>query len=704
MQRLMLAVCAVLTIASVLGAAGAATAALTVTIVQPATNPSSAEVDETVAFEAVAFNDGQELEYANVQWLWQFGDATQSTNNPTSHAYVAAGDYTVTVTATFNQAQASATTHVIVEDDEETPKITGFDSSLSIYVGFRGHWINFATGQSEFAEIEAPVAVFQPGEQVCDDFEEWFSHLLNSPRIPAGWSFFSPDGSEPMEMHVIVRDTQDRLGDVLITDRATRADVGAITANTAGSRIDGYVEVSPTARYFTLSIRDKATAPMATAAANNLKIEDCFIFPGWYGFNPYRGDEHDCPIHALNGPYGNPTDLTDRVALEGGETSGYACAGVVVFTNDAAQSAQKTPKYDALMDKKILQEFGWTYAGLPLAVADEVQAKIDAVRALYTGGTVFDTPLLWPPYSKGDGHWGRFVAGHVHSLICVPYGGMSKHKVGVKGELTAGLDWRDGDGHKDPAKCVAAKATVTWGEENMGKWQIAPPIAVGDLFALTVQTQAAPALSPLEGITTPVTFTLMADKTPPDDEPGLIGGGATVTRLAAWTNPSPPAPMAPEQVKLTFPDTGDNKGTCTHELAKGFRYRVTFKDDGFHAGDPVEFTVPNTPDVEIEVELRVLVGLEIRTQRDGTPVLGYVQLKDPNNTIVPGLTEWDGTHYRLIRTCVRTLGDWQVRAKPVGGSEDDYGDWIGFTVEPSTITKVVTVDVPEGTPPPPPPP
>ncbi|HCU38217.1 MAG TPA: hypothetical protein DGT21_23160, partial [Armatimonadetes bacterium] len=502
MQRLMLAVCAVLTIASVFGAAGAATAALTVTIVQPATNPSSAEVDETVAFEAVAFNDGQELEYANVQWLWEFGDATQSTNNPTSHAYVAAGDYTVTVTATFNQAQASATTHVIVEDDEETPKITGFDSSLSIYVGFRGHWINFATGQSEFAEIEAPVAVFQPGEQVADDPDTWGSHLINYPQAPTGWCFFSPDESEPMEMHVIVRDTQDRLGDVVITDRDTGAPVGTITANDAGSEIDGYVTVSPSASYFLLNVRDKSAGTMMLAATDNSKVEDAIVITHSYGFNPNRGDQHACKI-GVPGPWGDPEALDDtKVALPGpGPGGGFACAGPRDFFNDADDENQETPLYNPL-NKRVLQDVNPDSETLPQPAYAAINAAVNAARATFTGGAQFLSQFMAPPFSQGTVHWIFSANGHITSLVCLPYAGKPDDRGTTASAVDLALDWSLGDGHLDPSFKITWKYGVTAVQKR--NWRVGSPIPVGDLFGFTGVNPWPPDADPLEPITTEV--------------------------------------------------------------------------------------------------------------------------------------------------------------------------------------------------------
>ncbi len=700
MQRLMLAVCAVLTIASVFGAAGAATAALTVTIVQPATNPSSAEVDETVAFEAVAFNDGQELEYANVQWLWQFGDATQSTNNPTSHAYVAAGDYTVTVTATFNQAQASATTHVIVEDDEETPKITGFDSSLSIYVGFRGHWINYASGESEFAEIEAPVAVFQPGEQVTDDFETWFSHQINAPRPPSGWCFFSVDAGETMQMHVIVRDTQNRLGDVVVTNRDSGAQIGTLDANSAGSQIDGYLDISSAGDVFTLSVRDKAAGNViCLAATNSPRVEDARLFVFHYPWNPNRGEKHDCPIVDLIGPYGYPKDVTGKKALhEGPGIGGNACVGPRYFTNDTSNSlAISPPAGQELENKVILREIGLP-AGVSGAVIDLIQAKIDKLREPYTGGANCLPELTVPPYSKGVGHWPLTLSGDVAALVCIPVGGVVKWDDKWDIKLEAGFT--EADGEDTDQSAVKLAVGYQYGQVDGEKWPIGAPIPVGNQYALVVDSVGTPQASPLEGITTPVTFTLMADKARYVETGGLIGGSATLERLDAFTTPAPPVfPGGGEYPRtLQFPMDEEDPlfGTCVTELQKGFKYKVTYVGDGrYVGGDPVEFEVPPTSAKQINVGLHILQCLAVVAVRGGEAVEAYVEVRNPSGSLAfYGDTSADADG-RQVFTCLELSpsGQWSCRAKPKGAGDDKYGDWYSFAVTYSWGTQETTVQV-----------
>ena len=82
---------------------------LTVTITDPSPNEYPPPVDTNTTFHATAFMNGVALDDANVQWQWDFGDGTQSTDDPTVHAFVVAGTYVVEVTATVGQLTATAT-------------------------------------------------------------------------------------------------------------------------------------------------------------------------------------------------------------------------------------------------------------------------------------------------------------------------------------------------------------------------------------------------------------------------------------------------------------------------------------------------------------------------------------------------------------------------------------------------------------------
>ncbi|EAR26059.1 hypothetical protein A20C1_09269 [marine actinobacterium PHSC20C1] len=102
----------VVTVTDNKGATSTATASVTVTAPNVApTAAFSSEVSENlVAFDAAASSDpdGTIISYA-----WSFGDGATGDGITPSHAYAAAGDYTVTLTVTDNQGATGAVTRVV---------------------------------------------------------------------------------------------------------------------------------------------------------------------------------------------------------------------------------------------------------------------------------------------------------------------------------------------------------------------------------------------------------------------------------------------------------------------------------------------------------------------------------------------------------------------------------------------------------------
>lgn len=73
-------------------------------------------LDRPQVFEAVAY-DGQQEITDQVSWSWNFDDGSAAdTDNPTEHAYETAGDYTVTVTATWSAQQEQDQLDVDAQD------------------------------------------------------------------------------------------------------------------------------------------------------------------------------------------------------------------------------------------------------------------------------------------------------------------------------------------------------------------------------------------------------------------------------------------------------------------------------------------------------------------------------------------------------------------------------------------------------------
>lgn len=100
----------VLTAVLFLALAGAAHAQdLTVEIIDPPTGPFDAIVGTEQDFEAVAYLDGEPLSSGQVTWEWDFDDGSDpDSDDPTTHTFTTAGQYTVSVLATYSSMSAGA--------------------------------------------------------------------------------------------------------------------------------------------------------------------------------------------------------------------------------------------------------------------------------------------------------------------------------------------------------------------------------------------------------------------------------------------------------------------------------------------------------------------------------------------------------------------------------------------------------------------
>jgi PKD repeat protein len=87
----------------------------------PTASPALVEIGETVTFGGGATDaNGDPVTYA-----WEFGDGSNGTGLPATHAFTAAGDYTATLTATDGQDPTSATVDLVVAKSIDIGKVTG---------------------------------------------------------------------------------------------------------------------------------------------------------------------------------------------------------------------------------------------------------------------------------------------------------------------------------------------------------------------------------------------------------------------------------------------------------------------------------------------------------------------------------------------------------------------------------------------------
>lgn len=594
---------------------------------------------------------------------------------------------------------------IAVPASSETLTEVPFDTSLSIYVGHDGTWMNYASGLDEEEEIEDPVAAFAPGEQMSDDPDVWGAHQINLPEPPQGWVFFDPVETETMELHVVIQDTQNRLGEVEITNYDTGGPVGTLEANAQGSEIDGTVVVDPSCEDFRLEVTNlSGTAVLLQAGARNAKVDDAFGVAVPFAFEPNRGQEHQCwYVTGGLGPWGSPLSVDGKVSTEMSAWA-TACMGPCPFNNDNEQ-VLAVPPATILDDKQMpLNGVTWPAPGLALKAMQSVGPVVTGIWARYDGGQRVFPDYSAPPYSKGTAHFPCEVQGELYAIVYVPYSGKEIHKGTIAPEVTGTIfsHRSEAAGTSDPAGELAAK--VVWTIQEKTKWQVGSVVALGNVWGLMGRSSSAPAAMDLEGFTAEVTFELWADKAPPaPGAPGRVGGTGTALRDTAFTTPAPPAPMDGNLV-LNFPSDGENKGLCVVELAKGWKWKATARPFmlPYTEGEvgPVEVRGPITE--RINTQLTALMTLKVKTvSSDNPPTNTPAQVELQKQTEGGGWipygngqsTEQPGGEY-VWTTGGLAPGMYQVRAKAIYGMGSPWSDWQQFPVIPDIeMTRTVTVTI-----------
>jgi hypothetical protein len=307
----------------------------------------------------------------------------------------------------------------------QTPTLVPFDNSLSVYVAHKGTWHNHRSTEVEALEVEDVVAVFRPSQRINDASGVWPNHQINEPHPPCGWIFIEPVEDEPMELHVIVRDAQKRLGKVVIANRVSGRRIAVLRANAAGSELDGSVPIRPDWAAFNLIVRDKDTgAVLVRIGADNPRVLVVVAMVQNLGWEPNRGDDHEglsCPAN-VGPPWGDPRS-TEGKEVTNVPVRRQACGGLVPFVNDSPNPTQVSAKYSDLLDSQIVKDtIAWPLGLPPLALA-EIGGKVRAAREPFADGRPFLKPLNLLPFSQGVGHWPMLLVGELNRVICHPYYG-----------------------------------------------------------------------------------------------------------------------------------------------------------------------------------------------------------------------------------------------------------------------------------------
>ena len=588
-----------------------------------------------------------------------------------------------------------------------------FDTALSVYVGHDGTWHRWDTDQDEAAEIEDPVAAFQANEPLADDADSWLEHQINAPPVPAGWGFFSPALGAGMQLHVVVHDTQNRLGQVVITERDTGAPLGTLAANEAGSAVDGSISIDPALEQFAINVRAKDSGlTICQAGANDPAYDDVLVITRAYSWAPNRGPDHACMVVGFGPPYGDPKIVGGKVAQAVGPMY-CGCDGGVGFMNNNPWRGSVAPAFGLDTETLLDPCNEWDAGGLNPTSGAKVEAALQAARNAYDPGTLVHMNYRPPPYSQGVAHFPVQLRGGWDGVLYFPYRQTTETEGSwlVKLGTTFNEEFGEGIGTTDPPGAVAIAISRSW-ETKAGDLAkvVDKPIAVGNVKGLLASKADDSAAQPIAPITQPVTVELWADMLPPDGAEGYIGGGTGhATRGDAKTDPPPP-PIGPGNMDLAFPGDGAQKGRCTVQLAKGWTWKI--QGPGFMnytgGGVDIPLDVPPANTLRINYTLNVLLALNVATVG---PVPGQ-----QGNVGVPALVElervadgvWQAVAAGQTQTAPyiwtngpREPGEYRVRAKRTGTAMPaPWGDWTGFTVTVGMSKDVqVMAPLPSGPPP-----
>jgi len=577
-----------------------------------------------------------------------------------------------------------------------------FDPDISVYVAHEGTWINYATMKDEQAEIEDPVAVFAPEEEVSDEIDVWGTHQINLPAPPPGWTFFKPTEGEPMHLHVAVQDTQNRLCEVIVKEWGTGTVIATLPAGPGGGEVAGSIPVEPTTKAFQLEAKAGAGTTLFFAGANNPTVDDVVAISVLTHWEPNRGVEHNpCPIEV--GPdYGHPRQVEGKpVRLGAWPQTG---CGPRDFENDTAQTVQRFALYQDLRQAQIVRDdaVGWQVDahGLGPDALTQVTALITAARQPYQNKPQAFQAITILPFSRGTAHWPMTVSGNVHSLLYFPYRGKKKWKaelipaISTKAELALPA----AEGKPTATTAIVAEIKVSLTRDERTQWHVLDPEGVGDIWGLNVNAEGAPSAEPDENITAAVTFELFGDITAPDGQPGPLSGQGTATLVEARTNPAPPTPEFP-LVALLFPADGQ----VAVQLGKGWKWTAAASPDAPPYGEgklaaPDPFPVPILDGARrFTSNLGVLLTLTIKTVANGQPEEADVELErkqgdawapagSGRTSLVNGEQVWE-------EVCLQP-GTYHVRARGTAGGP--WSGWEEFAVAIGVLqVRTLTVPPPE---------
>jgi len=544
--------------------------------------------------------------------------------------------------------------------------------NISVRIIISGQFQQLSSGYNTAnLELLANVASYglnEPIDPVAMD-----SRLIAEFTVPdeAGWGYFAPV-EDLVKISFAIRDTQNRLGKIVVRDLATGQILKELTANATGSLLSRNLYVDWDISHLQIEGISRTNAPLFKLGSNR-GFPDTVVPVTITGrFRPHRppfiaspnasfnpcSEQTTVGMELTNGTEGDPR-------LSSGTRSGLQGIGItrncafVDYVNDIAAATSVPPPgvYASLVKgEAILDTASAAAAVLKVKEPASLQAVLNRINEIRSGidASPALTPLSVVPYSEVTCKWTANLTGQATAVLVVPYEKVKKNQnfwsdilSTIAGVLTPKAD----------IFSVLVKSTANQALENNNQLRqqtnLKPNevMALGDIYVLSSgeyikhTTRILPVLKP-------VAFKLEPDIMPPSGT--TIAGVGTATALGAWTNPSPLGLTNAGQ--LSF----DSNRMAQRNLASGYNWRVTgqiTQPPGYVTEPAAEFQTPTTETIIVRCKLTVLIRLRVITNRSCR-----VKIMQGTNVVASGNTETiDGKQEFRLGTL--STGNYTIEAR-----------------------------------------
>jgi hypothetical protein len=456
-----------------------------------------------------------------------------------------------------------------------------FDPALTLSVVVEGEFTGFEAGQAHLTLIPT-VTVYAPDEtyQVLEaelPSDEWVQRVIqhfNPSQLPEGWIFFAPISD--LTLHFVVGDENARLEKVVIKDWEGQI-LGEFLASPDRKQVSGNLTYDPEKELLVLEIWGVGSSSqlLARGVSQTPEGNDGIVYDTQFGFYPNPEDPKSKNVLA-----------EDKVPLTTSYT--YRAKYPDNDSRDAIPERPSEKSFNELTTMVLINDTTDVSKAPPL-LREELRKKIDEKKKNMQSNDLALAHAIIPPFSREiEATWKFSVKGYGYAWIVIPYRGTTIRRLVVEKELGIKVSGKTPPPPNTNAVSLEWVAGIKLTEKEKEQWQIKDPVAIGDLWGISVLSPPIYPRVSAKSILQEVTVQIQRDKICGP----VAGGSVTVEKskegkekedrfqgvlpdVGYYKDPvtgdikrEPPPYDPPAPNKILLDQTGFGKGL----FPKGFRY------------------------------------------------------------------------------------------------------------------------------------